>query len=275
VSDSAPTLADTGFTEEAGDAMSRDRARQLAACLDVDSARLAGGTLPALWHWVYFTPQVPTSALGRDGHPRRRREMDAFPQRMWVGGRIRTTRPLELDHDATRVSRIASAEMKEGSAGAFWLVTVEHTISQGGDVRVSEEQDLVFRGAAALNAPGNDLDDTPDDEWVEELVPGPVLLFRFSAVTSNAHRIHYDHPYATEVEGYPDLVVHGPLTALLLTEFAQRHATLDARTIAFRARAPLFANHRLWLTGHTDADGTLRTRAIRADHTEAVTLQLS
>jgi 3-methylfumaryl-CoA hydratase len=110
---------------------------------------------------------------------------------------------------------------------------------------------------------------------VESLVPRSVLLFRFSAVTNNAHRIHYDHPYATEVEGYPDLVVHGPLTALLLAEFAHSRTRVDARTISFRARAPLFANHRLWLTAHVGADGVVHASAIRADHADAVTFQLS
>lgn len=275
MSGAEPTLDDTGFSAEACDAMSREQARQLAACLDVDPARFGNGTLPALWHWAYFTPRVPTSALGVDGHPRRRPEMDAFPQRMWVGGRVRTTQPLALDDDATRVSRIASATMKEGAAGEFWLVTVEHTISQQGETRVVEEQDLVFRGAAALAPPGPEADATPDVQWVQARVPDPVLLFRFSAVTNNAHRIHYDHPYATEIEGYPDLVVHGPLTALLLAEFAHARSGIDARSIAFRARAPLFANRRLWLTAYADADGTVHANAVRGDHTEAVTLELS
>lgn len=275
MSDAEPTLEDTGFSEEAIDGMSVVRTRQLAACLDVDPARFAAGTLPPLWHWAYFPLQVPTSALGADGHPRRRPEMDAFPQRMWVGGRIRAARPLELDEDATRGSRVASAEMKKGAAGAFWLVTVEHSISQRGEVRVAEEQDLVFRGAAALAPPGPDVDTAPEAAWVAALVPDPVLLFRFSAVTNNAHRIHYDSPYATNVEGYPDLVVHGPLTALLLAEFAHSRTGLDARAIAFRARAPLFANRRLWLTAHADADGTVHASAIRSDHAEAVALRLS
>jgi len=201
--------------------------------------------------------------------------MDAFPQRMWVGGRIRTVQPLDLDERATRVSRIGSAAMKEGGAGAFWLVTVEHTISQRDGARIVEEQDLVFRGATPLTPPGPDVETAPEAAWVEPRVPDPVLLFRFSAVTNNAHRIHYDYPYATDVEGYPDLVVHGPLTALLLAEFAYSRAGVDAGTVSFRARAPLFANHRLWLTARADDDGTVYASAVRADHTEAVTIQLS
>jgi 3-methylfumaryl-CoA hydratase len=275
VSDAEPTLEDTGFTPEATDPISRSRARVLAAAIDADPSRLDGGTLPPLWHWGCFVPTAPTAGLGADGHPRRRPEMDAFPQRMWVGGRVRIPRPLELDVEATRVTRIASAEVKQGGAGTFWLVTVAHEITQHGDVRVTEEQDLVFRGAASLAPPGPDRGtrpDTADAEWVEELVADPVVLFRFSAVTNNAHRIHYDHPYATGVEGYPDLVVHGPLTAVLLAEFARRHTGRDAHEISFRARAPHFANKVLWLAGHADPDGTVHTAAIRADHLEAMTL---
>jgi len=271
--DFAPTLEDAGFTPEATDPTSRTRAHVLAACLDADPARLDDGALPPLWHWACFVPTAPTAGLGPDGHPRRRPEMDAFPQRMWVGGRVRVTQPLELDVDAVRPSRIATAEVKHGGAGTFWLVTVAHEITQHGEVRVTEEQDLVFRGASALAPPGPDRDDTPEAEWVEARVANSVLLFRFSAVTNNAHRIHYDHPYSTGVEGYPDLVVHGPLTAVLLAEFARARAGRDLHDITFRARAPHFANRRFWLTGHADADGTLHTAAIRADHAEAMTLE--
>ena len=270
-----PTLEDTGFTPEATDPLSRSRALVVAACLDADPARLDAGTLPPLWHWALFVPTVPTADLGPDGHPRRRPEMDAFPQRMWVGGRVRVDEPLELDVAAVRTSRVASAEVKHGGAGTFWLVTVAHEIRQHGAVCVTEEQDLVFRGAAALTPPGPELPAAPEGEWVESRVADPVLLFRFSAVTNNAHRIHYDHPYATEVEGYPDLVVHGPLTAVLLAEFARDRSGRDARDLAFRARAPHFANRRFWLTGRTDPEGTVHTAAIRADHAQAMTLDIT
>ena len=274
--ETGPTLEDTGFSPETTDPISRTRAVVLAACLDADPGRLDVGTLPPLWHWACFVPTVPTAALGPDGHPRRRPEMDAFPQRMWVGGRVRVDQPLELDVEATRTSHIASAEVKHGGAGTFWLVTVAHEITQRGELRITEEQDLVFRGGAALVAPGPDHEDAPDlpdAEWIEARTADPVLLFRFSAVTNNAHRIHYDHPYATGVEGYPDLVVHGPLTAVLLAEFARRHAGRDLSDITFRARAPHFAYRRFWLTGHADADGTIRTAAIRADHAQAMSLE--
>jgi 3-methylfumaryl-CoA hydratase len=276
VSDAQPTLEDTGFNPEATDPISRTRALVLAACIDADPSRLDRGSLPALWHWACFVPSVPTAGLGPDGHLRRRPAMDAFPQRMWVGGRVHVAQPLELDVVATRTSHVSSAEVKHGGAGTFWLVTVVHEIAQHGEVRVTEEQDLVFRGASALTPPGPDHVDAPDapeTAWIEERTADPVLLFRFSAVTNNAHRIHYDHPYATSVEGYPDIVVHGPLTAVLLAEFARRHAGREVHDISFRARAPHFANKRFWLNGHADADGTIHTAAIRADHAEAMTLE--
>lgn len=268
-----PTLADTGFVDLAHDPIPFAHAARLAACLDVDPTVLDHGLLPALWHWAFFHPDVPTAALGDDGHPRRRSEMDEFPQRMWVGGRIHVTRPLRIGVDAERTSRVLRAEVKDGAAGRFWLVTVGHTIEQGGGACIDEEQDLVFRAAGVLAPVGPDVDAPSDGEWIEARVADPKLLFRFSAVTNNAHRIHYDHPYATEVEGYPDLVVHGPLTAILLAELARTHRGEDAREISYRARAPHFANRQFWLVGvSTDQDASLR--AVRADGETAMTLDL-
>jgi 3-methylfumaryl-CoA hydratase len=268
-----PTLADAGFVGVAHDPVRLEQAERLAACLDVDPAVLDHGVLPALWHWALFHPAVPTAALGDDGHPRRRVEMDEFPQRMWVGGRLDVTRPLRIGVDAERVSRIAKAEMKEGGAGHFWLVTVAHTIEQEGAACIEEEQDLVFRTAGSLAPLGADVDAPPEAEWVEARVADPKLLFRFSAVTANAHRIHYDEPYVTGVEGYPDLVVHGPLTAILLAELARTRRGHDAHRVSYRARAPHFANRRFWLAGDPTADGA-QLRALRADGETAMTMDL-
>jgi 3-methylfumaryl-CoA hydratase len=273
VSVNEPVLADAGFVEIAHDAVPHARAARLAACLDVDPARLDDGLLPALWHWALFHPHVPTAELGDDGHPRRRAEMGDFPQRMWVGGRVRVTRPLRIGVDAERVSRVARADVKEGGAGRFWLVTVAHTVEQDGAACIDEEQDLVFRTAGALAPMGPDLDAAPEAEWVEARVADPKLLFRFSAVTDNAHRIHYDEPYATRVEGYPDLVVHGPLTAILLAELGRSRRGRDAREVSYRARAPHFANRRFWLAGGPTDDGA-SLRAVRADGETAMTLEL-
>jgi 3-methylfumaryl-CoA hydratase len=267
-----PLLEDTGFDAHTTALVAPEQAARLAACLDADPAQLDTGELPTLWHWACFLPNVPTAALGPDGHPRRRPEMAAFPQRMWVGGRVHVRQPLRLGALTERRSRVLHADAKDGSSGRFWLLTVGHAITQDDALCVEEEQDLVLREAAAAASPGPERADPPDAEWVEELRADPVLLFRFSAVTNNAHRIHYDYPYATLVEGYPDLVVHGPLTAVLLAEMARRRTGRMAREIAFRARAPHFANRRFWLTGRPTADGA-EMAALREDHVVAMTLE--
>jgi 3-methylfumaryl-CoA hydratase len=274
VTDAEPRLEDTGFDTESTARIDADRARLLAACIDTDDAVLASGALPTLWHWACFVPDAPTAALGPDGHPRRRPEIAEFPQRMWVGGRIRTERPLALDAVAHRASRIVSSALKEGSAGAFWLVTIEHLITQAEHTCIVEEQDLILRQASAAPAPGADRADPPDAYWVEAVDPSAVLLFRYSAVTNNAHRIHYDAVYATTVEQYSDLVVQGPLIATLLAEFAQRHVGRRADVIVFRSRAPHFVNRRLWLTGSRTGDGAT-TAAIRGDGVVAMTLEIA
>ncbi len=266
-----PALEDCGFSPEASALLHPDQAARLAACIDADPGVLASGELPALWHWACFLPDVPTASLGEDGHPPRRPELAAFPRRMWVGGRVDVAEPLVVDEVARRTSRIVSAAQKEGTTGRYWLVTVGHRISQYGTLCVEEEQDLVFRGASELPAPGDVRDDSPAAEWVEELRPDAVLLFRFSAVTNNAHRIHYDQRYAIDVEGYPDLVVQAPLTAVLLAEMARQRTGRVARHVSFRARAPLFVNRRFWITGHRDDEAAVLA-AVRDDHEVAMTL---
>jgi 3-methylfumaryl-CoA hydratase len=194
---------------------------------------------------------------------------------MWVGGRVHIERPLALGAEATRTSDVIEAERKHGGrAGTFWLVTVQHTIRQAGAVCIREEQHLAFRGPGELAPPGPDRDDPPPATWREARTADPVLLFRFSAATNNAHRIHYDHPYAVAEEGYPDLVVHGPLTALLLAEFAHRSTGRQASNVAFRAHVPHFANRRFWLTAEEQPDSTIRAVAMRGDHAPAMTVEL-
>jgi 3-methylfumaryl-CoA hydratase len=268
---SEPELADTGFTRRASTTVAHEHAALLAATLDVAPELLDSGELPIPWHWACFVPNVPTAELGPDGHPRRRPDMAAYPQRMWVGGRVRVSHPLRIGDVAERTSHLATTELKEGSTGRFWLVTVAHTITQDGQVGVVEEQDLVLRAPSGAAAPGPDAREPPDADWVEERTADPALLFRYSALTFNTHRIHYDEPYATHVEGYPGLVVQGPLTATLLADLARRRVSAPVRALAFRARVPLFANERFWLTGDpTEAGADLA--AIRGDGRAAMTL---
>ncbi len=269
-----PVLADAGFTPSASSTLDPDQMALLAATLDADARTLEAGEVPLPWHWACFRPGAPTAALGDDGHPRRRPEMAAFPQRMWVGGRIRETRPLAVGHPAERSSRLSAAEPKDGSSGRFWLVTVAHTITQGGEPCIEEEQDLVLREPSAAADQGAAADDAPVAEWVETRTADPALLFRYSALTFNAHRIHYDEPYATAVEAYPDLVVQGPLTATLLCELARVRSGRPVRGLSFRARVPLFANRSFWLTGNaTDTGADLA--AVRGDGQTAMTLTVA
>jgi 3-methylfumaryl-CoA hydratase len=272
-----PQLEDAGFAAETAATVTADGAHRMASCLGADPSVLEAGTLPTLWHWGAFLPDIPAADLGPDGHRRRRPEMAAFPQRMWVGGRVSVPTPLRLDTPAVRTSRILHTDAKEGGSGRFWLLTVGHTVTQDGVACVEEEQDIVLREAATAPVPAVVAAETaPEAPWAEEMIADPVLLFRFSAATANSHRIHYDHPYATRVEGYPDLVVHGPLTALLLAELARRRSGVTATSVSFRARAPHFANQRFWLTGTAVDGGSGRgadTAAIRADHTISMTLE--
>jgi 3-methylfumaryl-CoA hydratase len=251
--------------------MSAEHARRLAACLDVDAAVLDDGELPPLWHWAFFLPRDSTAGLGPDGHGARRPEMAAFPRRMFGAGRVRMRAPLRVDEPAERVSTVRSAALKEGSTGTFWVVTVAHEITQRGELCIEEEKDFLLRAPAAVPTPGSDHDGTPDAVWAERFTPSRALLFRFSAVTFNTHRIHYDLPYATAVEEYPDLVVHGPLTAILLAELARRHGARALQSLAFRAQAPLFVERTMWLTGGPTASGVAMA-AIRGDHAVAMTL---
>jgi 3-methylfumaryl-CoA hydratase len=269
---SEPLLEDTGFQPRSRSEISAEHARRLAACLDVDPAVLDDGELPPLWHWAFFLPDDPTVGLGPDGHGARRPEMAAFPRRMFGAGRVRVHAPLRIGEPAERVSEVRSASLKEGSTGTFWVITVVHEITQGGRLCLEEEKDFLLRAPAAVAAPGPDAGGRPDGDWVEEITPSRALLFRFSAVTFNTHRIHYDQAYATGVEEYPDLVVHGPLTAILLAELARRHGAHTVRSLAFRAQAPLFVERRIWLTGAPTAAG-VSMAAVRSDRAVAMTLE--
>ena len=246
---------------------------RVAACLDVDAgAVLDSGVLPVLWHWAFFLPTEPTAELGPDGHLHRRPEMADFPRRMFGAGRVQVLEPLEIGTRAERVSAVRSAALKDGSTGRFWVVTVGHEISQGGRLCLTEEKDFLLRAPSRTPAPGAEHDDAPEAEWVESVTPDAALLFRFSAVTYNAHRIHYDRPYATGVEEYPDLVVHGPLTAILLARMAERRSgARDPQPVVPRQRAvvrrPSRVAHR-----HVRRTTTPWMAAIRSDHAVAMTL---
>jgi 3-methylfumaryl-CoA hydratase len=234
-----------GRTEEAEELIALAPVRAAAATLDDTATEFAvGSPLPPLWQWFFFLPRAPQSGLGPDGHPRRAGFMPPveLPRRMFAGVRMRFLRPLTIGEVAQRRSVIRAVSEKEGRTGKLAFVTVAHRISQGGTVCVEEEQDIVYRepGAPVAAPTPCELPPAPAGSWTRQVTPDPTLLFRFSALTFNAHRIHYDRAYATAVEGYPGLVVQGPLTAVLLMELVRVRAGRPVTAFTFRAQAPLF-----------------------------------
>ena len=234
----------------------------MAATLDLDSAPANGEPLPPGWQWLYFNPTARRSGLGTDGHPQRGGFLPPIdlPRRMWAGSRVRYLADLPIGAEATRRSRILKVENKVGKRGSLWFVTVEHTTLCDGTDRIVEEQDIVYREATPAGATPAA---TPEPyagqaRWSHDVHPDTTLLFRYSALTFNGHRIHYDQAYARNEEGYPDLVVHGPLTATLLQQLALAHG--DGRALAsfeFRGVSPLFVSRPFRLEGHTNEDGSL------------------
>lgn len=234
-----------GKTEIVTDEIAVSPATAAAATLDDPESRFQRGMpLPPLWQWFYFLPRAPQSRLSSDGHPERGGFIPpiALPRRMFAGARMRFHRPLVIGTPAERRGTIRDVSQKDGRSGRLAFVTVGYEFYQDGALCIEEEQDIVYReaGTPALALAQGPLPVLPEGSWSSMVTPTPTLLFRFSALTFNAHRIHYDRPYATEVEGYPGLVVHGPLTAILLMELVRRHAEGGVQRFEFRGQAPLF-----------------------------------
>jgi 3-methylfumaryl-CoA hydratase len=243
-------------------------ARALGGLLGVPVPDLARGEgLPLLWHWVYLLDRPAQAELGPDGHPLRG-TIAAFPgkgrRRMWAGGRVRANGQLRCGDLATKRSRVLSVQEKHGRSGPLTFIVVEHQILQRGQVVIDEQQDIVYRQAASPSgpspAPAAEAPAVPpvppsDGEWAIEI--SPTLLFRFSALTYNAHRIHYDRDYARDVEGYPGLLTHGPLQALAMAEAARaagyvRDHPNDPLHFAYRLTSPLFDHQGMLVTATRD-----------------------
>lgn len=240
-----------------GRTVSRTETISLASCqrlhdtLDLDGELQPGDTLPALWHFIHHLDSVPFGRLGRDGHPERGGFLPpvALPRRMWAGGRFSFDGDIAIGDTVTKTSTIDTVAMKDGRSGQLCFVTVSHELSVEGEVRITEEQDLVYRQDPAPDAPRPQPKSTPgDSDWHTTITPSEVQLFRYSALTFNAHRIHYDRNYAREVEGYEDLVVHGPLTATLLAGLAAENIGPLA-SFSFRGVAPLFDSTSFTIAG--------------------------
>lgn len=270
-----------GRTASVSDTLAPAQAAAAAAMFDEPADAVGeGAILPLLWHWFYFLPRAPQETLGDDGHPALGGFMPPvpYPRRMFAGARIRVHAPLRIGRAATREAVIRDVVMKSGRSGQLAFVTVAYRFVQDGALCLEEEQDIVYRepGAPVLAPAVVPPEAQPAGAWTRTVTPDPRLLFRFSALTFNAHRIHYDREYATRVEGYPGLVVHGPLTAMLLAQLARSHDARQIRSFRFRGVAPLFDLAPFHLVALPEADSVALT-AIAPDGAVALdaTVELS
>ena len=245
-----------GRTERAADRLDPWPAAALTAALGYDDPPASGAALPPYWHHLYAKLPVPAAATGPDGHWRRGSfQPPAEGRRMWAGGRVSWQRPLVVGEPIERVSTVRAASAKQGRSGALLFVTTEHAWGDAAGPLVVAEQDIVYRVGSATGAP----QPAPTDAvWRREWRADPVLLFRYSALTFNGHRIHYDLAYAQRVEGYAGLVVHGPLLATLLLDLVRRErpeATIAGFT--FRAVAPVLADRPFAVCGRPQGEGAI------------------
>lgn len=244
----------TPHAELATDVAAVRYAHLLAALLDHESPLWRPGELPPLGHFLMFPPDAHQSRLGPDGHPAR--DESGLPRRMWAGSRIRFLAPIPLGSTVVRETTVLSQMEKSGRSGRMLFVTMQHRLSVDGVPRIVDEQDIVYREPGRNGAPPSPGELATVPPVTRHITADPVQLFRFSALTFNAHRIHYDLPYTVDVEGYPGLVVHGPYLATLLMDLFLRHhpdAWIDGFT--FRALRPVFAGEPFVLGLTADAAG--------------------
>ncbi|MFT3872370.1 MAG: MaoC family dehydratase N-terminal domain-containing protein [Nocardioides sp.] len=258
-----------GRSETVEDVASRSAVLRLAALLDrtlapalVDTAILA-----PTGHWLQFTPTVPQGELGDDGHPRLGAFMPQLdlPRRMWAGSAIEYSTPIRVGQRLCKTTRIESITPKVGSAGQLCFVELRHDVSADDVHALVEWQTIVYQAALPVAArptlpwqpPRVPTEEPQGWAWVEAAVPDERALFRYSAATFNAHRIHYDLRYATDVEGYPGLVVQGPLSAtLIVSAFLDHHPDAAVTRFEFSARSPVFAGERIHIVGRPSGSGT-------------------
>jgi 3-methylfumaryl-CoA hydratase len=251
-----------GRTEVREDRLDARLLRGMAATLGVPRPE----ALPPLWHWMLFQDWVMPDGIGPDGHPKRGGFLPPvhdLPRRMWAGGRLAFhPAPLRAGDEARRTSTILSVAEKAGGSGRLVFVTVRHLVEGPAGLSIEEEQDIVYRGAEGAAVRAGEPAPAWPDAVARVVVPDPVLLFRYSALTGNGHRIHYDHPYVTRVEGYPGLVVHGPLQATLMAGLALEVAPGQAlRRFAFRGKRPCFDGRPLTVLARRAGDDVaLETR---------------
>lgn len=251
-----------GKTETQIDTVTDYPVAALSATLDWPNDRPPAGTpLPLLWHWMYFLPVAPQAQLGPDGHPQRGGFLPPIelPRRMWAGSQMRFNGPLKVGDVLSRTSTIIDVTEKSGRTGSLVFVKVRHDVRRQGesDVLLEEFHDIVYRPAPSPGDKAPAPTKAPETQaWERRIVPDDVLLFRYSALTFNGHRIHYDRRYTTTVEGYPGLIVHGPLQATLLMDLLRRQMPqADVAGFEFRAMRPIFDINPFSVCGQPSDDG--------------------
>jgi len=254
-------------TTEAEDTIRLQPANFMEATLNRPPKLKEGDNLPPLWHWIYFLEAKPESDLGRDAHPKKGDFLPPIqlPRRMWAGGRFTFYNDLVIGEKAKKITTIKKIVEKEGSAGPLCFITLEHKIYSKDEISIIEEQDLVYlqdqQGSKSLPLAQNNV---VKAGFSQEIHPSAILLFRYSALTFNGHRIHYDLDYAKNVEGYDGLVFHGPLTATLLLDLALKERKQPIKKYSFTGTAPLSNLDCFWIEGKSK-DNTAILWARRKD----------
>ena len=269
----ALNLGDLGLAEEMASELTAEHTARIGATIDAIGIPGDGEGLPLLWHWGYFTPTTATRELGTDGHARLPDgPLVQYPRRMWAAGTVEAPGQLIIGEPAMRTSQIIETRESMGRSGALLIVRVQHRYRQFNADQIVEEQTLVYRtlGPPVALPVGDHQPEAGPDLWQERHTPSTATLFRFSAITFNSHRIHYDHPYVTGIEGYPALVVHGPLTAVLVGESMRRRFGRELSRFEFRANAPLFVDLPFTIVG--TAGPVIEAKVIRNDGIEALTV---
>ena len=268
-----------GRAEESRDRVTSGPLDRLSATLDRDDPPAReGDAVPPLGHWLFFLPDARQSEIGPDGHPKRGGflpPVHELPRRMWAGSRISFAGEIRVGDAIVRRSVIKSVHRKKGASGPLVFVTVRHEIGRDGETpAIVDEHDIVYRGLQAPAVKPSTQKAEPA-AWRRELVPDAVQLFRYSALTFNGHRIHYDRDYVAREEGYPGLVVHGPLIATLLVDLIRRNApTARLREFSFRAVSPLFDGNRMSVNATPpDAGGLVKLWAANADDNLAMSAE--
>ena len=264
-----------GSKEEREDTITLSFARRFAATLDdVESTFANGDPLPPMWHFALFLPDAPMREIGPDGHPKRGGFLPpvALPRRMFAGSQTTHHGPLPIGADVRRISEVTSVEEKCGRSGTLLFVTVDNRTYVGDILAMEERHNIVYRELGAPNpapVPLAEWPDLPDRAWSHVVTPDAVMLVRYSALTFNGHRIHYDRPYVMEEEGYPGLVVHGPLIASWMAELVRRKTQRAVKYFEFRALAPIFDTAPFRVVAVEGADDTVELWAERVDGQKA------